>query len=164
VKFVLILPGEIDGSALSETGRSQASAVAAELGNAVNHAGVLSSPAAYARETAQIIAEALGVSAPEDRGELGSLDDNHHESAMETAWAIIERAKTELEPDATLVLVTHEINVRLFICRALGIPLAEMHRFALDPGSMSTIEWRTQPRERLLIASLNEVCHLEALA
>ena len=159
-----MLPGDSNGDALTETGRRQAKAVGAELSSVAHHAVVLSSRAPQARETAAIIADGLGVSAPEDRSELDGLEDGEHEPAMENAWAIIERAKTELEPDATLVMVTHEVNVRLLICRALGIPLAEMHRFALEPGSMSVIEWRTQPRERLLIASLNEVCHIEALA
>jgi broad specificity phosphatase PhoE len=162
MKFVLVLTGETDAGALTESGRRQASAVGAELSNATNQAGVLSSPAAPALETAGIIAGALGVTT-EPRGELDSPGDGGHESAMEAAWGIIEAAKTGLEPDATLVMVTHEAIVRVVVCRALGIPLTEMHRFALDPGSMSTIEWRTQPRERLLIASLNEVCHLEAL-
>jgi hypothetical protein len=41
------------------------------------------------------------------------------------------------------------------------MPLDDMARFALHPGSLTVIEYRTQPRERTLIASLNETCHLQ---
>jgi broad specificity phosphatase PhoE len=95
------------------------------------------------------------LSAPEDESTAALA------ASQEQAWSLIEAAKTLFEPDATLVLVTHDLIVRALVCRALSMPLDEMQRFSLQPGSMSTIEWRTQPRERLLIASLNEVCHLE---
>lgn len=164
MRFVLVRHGETEanGASLTETGRRQARAVGAELHGQA--ATVISSPSLAAMEAATIIAESLGASATQTRKELDSLETNgSHESAQEDAWAIIEAAKTELDPDATLVMVTHEINIRLLVCRALGMPLSEMNRFALEPGSMSTIEWRTQPRERLLIASLNEVCHLDTV-
>jgi len=167
VRFVLVLPGETEanGSALTATGRQQAQAAAAEVGRLPSDVSVIHSPATVAVETATIIGDALGAAAPELRNELAQpAEDTPLEGPQEDVWAIIEASKTQLEPDATLVIVTHEINVRLLVCRALGMPLEEMHRFALDPGSITTIEWRTQPRERLLIASLNEVCHLVAFA
>jgi len=165
MRFVLVLHGETEtnGAALTETGRRQARAVGAELHGQA--ATVIGSPSLAAMEAATIIADSLGAAAPEARKELdASAAEGSYESGQEDAWAIIEAAKTELDLDATLVMVTHEVNIRLLVCRALGMPLSEMNRFALEPGSMSTIEWRTQPRERLLIASLNEVCHLEAPA
>jgi broad specificity phosphatase PhoE len=163
MKFVLVLHGETDakGATLTGTGREQARAIGAELRGQA--ATIISSPAAATAEAATLIAETLGGGSPEARAELGlPAESGPTEAAQEAAWAIIEVAKTELDPDATLVMVTHEVNIRLLVCRALAMPLSEMNRFALEPGSMSTIEWRTQPRERLLIASLNEVCHLEA--
>lgn len=165
MRFVLVLHGETvaDGASLTETGRRQSQAVGAELRGQT--ANVLSSPASAAMEAATIIAETLGAESPDSRSELAvPSEDGSPEAAQDAAWAIIEAAKTDLEPDTTLVMVTHEVNIRLLVCRALAMPLSEMNRFALEPGSMSTIEWRTQPRERLLIGSLNEVCHLEAPA
>jgi broad specificity phosphatase PhoE len=167
VRFVLVLHGETapgpEGPALTETGRLQAQAVAAELQG--TNATVLTSPSPDALQAAALIAASVGVGAPEPRTELDApADEAAYAAAQEAAWAIIETAKTTLDPDATLVLVTHEPTIRLLVCRALNMPLSEQSRFALTPGSTSTIEWRTQPRERLLIASLNEVCHLEPSA
>ena len=163
MKFVLVLHGETNpDSSLTVTGRRQAQAAGANLSAPYVTATVISSPAAEATEAAAIIGGALGVEAPQTRTELAApLEGSPLTEHQEAAWAIIEAAKTDLDPDATLVMVTHDAVIRLLVCRALGMPLQEMHRFALEPGSMTTIEWRTQPRERLLIASLNEVCHLE---
>ena len=163
MRFVLVLHGETaaNDASLTETGRRQAQAVGAQLRGQA--ATVISSPSPSAIEAATIIAAAAGAAQPEARREMDAPENEAaRASAQEDAWAIIEAAKTELDPDATLVMVTHEVNIRLLVARALAMPLSEMDRFALEPGSMSTIEWRTQPRERLLIASLNEVCHLEA--
>jgi len=152
-----------DGLELSEAGRLQSRAVGAELAGRV--VSVITSPVAAAGEAAANIADATGAAAPAERSELSAPEgEGSLESTQEDGWAIIEAAKTELDADATLVLVTQEVNVRLLVCRALAMPLTEMGRFALEPSSMTTIEWRTQPRERLLVASLNEVCHLEAPA
>ncbi len=166
MRFVLVLHGEStgsgDGPSLTETGRLQARAVGAELHQP---ATVITSPSPAATQTATIIAATLGAPAAEPRPELDAPGkDSSPEAVQEDAWAIIEAAKKELDADATLVIVTHEVTIRLLVCRALAMPLTEMGRFALAPGSMSTIEWRTQPRERLLIASLNEVCHLDSPA
>ena len=163
MRFVLVLHGEADHTALSETGRLQARAVGAEL--ARHSATVVSSPAPHAREAATIIAETSGSDSPAERPGLGQPEhEGFHESTQESGWAIIEAAKIELDPEATLVMVTHEVNIRLLVCRALAMPLSELDRFALEPGSMTTIEWRTQPRDRLLLGSLNEVCHLDSPA
>jgi ribonuclease H / adenosylcobalamin/alpha-ribazole phosphatase len=183
MKFVMVLHGEVeqdplaqaavghDDPPLSELGKRQAEAIAAELRNESGGVSVLSSPFRATQETAALIAEGLGVAAPQPRNELATLTpevlpaDGFMETLaviQERAWSVIEEAKSGLEPAATLVLVTHELTIRTLICRALSMPLEEMRRFALQPGSTSTIEWRLQPRERTLIASLNEVCHLEA--
>jgi broad specificity phosphatase PhoE len=168
VRFVLVVHGEVepgaDDAPLSDIGRLRAEALAVELGASPTVAAVLSAPARATQETAATIAAAVQAGTPETREELSAPAGESPDAltaAQERAWSIIEDAKTALEPDATLVMVTHGLVVRLLVCRALGMPLEEMDRFALMPGSMTTIEWRTQPRERLLIASLNEVCHLE---
>lgn len=83
---------------------------------------------------------------------------------QERAWSLLEALRQEQEDGASLVLVTQESVIRALVCRALGMPLTDTTRFALFPGSMTTIEFRTQPRERILLAALNEVCHLERIA
>jgi len=183
MKFVLVLHGEVeanplahaaaghDDPPLSALGRRQAEAVAAELRSGSDNTTVLCSPFRAAREAASLIADALGVAPPQPRAELATLtpevlpEDGALDALaviQERAWSVIEDAKSRLDPVATLVLVTHELTIRALVCRALSMPLQEMRRFALQPGSTSTIEWRTKPRERTLIAALNEVCHLEA--
>ena len=165
-----------DDPPLSQTGLRQARAVAKEL-RTLGHRGerqavVLTSPLRAPQMAAALIAATLELAPPELREELTTLTpevlpaDGGLEAIaaiQERAWSVIEALKQEQESDATLVLVTHELTIRALVCRALSLPLQEMRRFALDAGSMTTIEFRTQPRERTLIASLNETCHLEAL-
>jgi broad specificity phosphatase PhoE len=171
MKFVLVVHGEVeagrDDPPLSEAGRQQAQALAGGLRNQTANATIHSGPSRAMQETALPIAVAMQAAMPHLRDELRRPDDESADAlaaAQEQAWSIVEAGKMLLEPDATLVIVTHDLTVRLLVCRALSMPLDEMQRFSLQPGSMSTIEWRTQPRERLLIASLNEVCHLETSA
>ncbi len=162
-----------DDPSLSPLGRRQAQAVADELGADGHNAVVLSSPFRATQEAAALICESLALAAPQLRDELGTLTpevmpaDGGVEALaviQERAWSVIEELKAQQEPDATLVLVTHELTIRALVCRALSLPLAEMRRFALDTASITTIEFRTRPRERTLLASLNETCHLETLA
>lgn len=169
MRFVLVMHGEVeagqDDPPLDQTGRRQAQAIGAELRAQTSNATILSGPGRATQETAAIIAPALEAAMPHLRDELGVTEAGSPDalvSAQERAWSLIEAAKTLLEPDATLVIVTHDLTIRALVCRALSMPMQEMQRFALQPGSMTTIEWRTQPRERTLLASLNEVCHLEA--
>jgi broad specificity phosphatase PhoE len=170
VRFVLVHQGEATtSSALSEAGLLRARVVAAELRalgmRGQRHAAVLASPRPAPFTAAELIADALELGPPDQREELqdASTGDGYEalESLQESAWALIEALKLSQEPDATLILVTHELTVRALVCRALSMPLADMRRFALDPGSFTVLEYRTQPRERMLIASLNESCHLE---
>jgi broad specificity phosphatase PhoE len=172
VKFVLVHHGEVDGGPesndppLSAAGLRQARAVADELralaARGERHVAVLSGPLQAPLQAAALIADALDIETPEARSELALDDmDQAAEALQELAWSLIETLKASQEPDASLVLVAHELTIRLLVCRALSMPLDEMRRFALQPGSLSVIEYRTQPRERTLIASLNETCHLE---
>ena len=168
MRFVLIVHGEVEGGRddppLSQTGRHEAQALAAELQKQTANATVLCGPRRATQETAALIALALQASMPQLRDDLSAPEDESIAALAASqvqAWSLIEAAKTQFDADATLVLVTHDLIVRALVCRALSMPLDEMQRFSLQSGSMSTIEWRVQPRERTLIASLNEVCHLE---
>ena len=166
--------GEVDGGPaandppLSAAGFRQARAAADELralrARGERHVAVLSGPLQAPRTAAALIAETLELDTAEPRREL-ALDDRDQDAdaLQELGWSLIEALKASQEPDASLVLVAHELTIRLLVCRALSMPLDEMRRFALQPGSLSVIEYRTQPRERTLLASLNETCHLEGL-
>ena len=189
MKFVLVHHGELeddplayaavghDDPPLSDTGLKQARAVADELralsSRGERHASVLSSPLRAPQTAAALISATLNLAQADLREELATLTPEVLPSGggleaieviQERAWSVIEALKQAHEPDATLVLVTHELTIRSLVCRALSMPLTEMRRFALEPGSLTVIEYRTQPRERTLLASLNETCHLEALA
>jgi broad specificity phosphatase PhoE len=189
VRFVLVHHGELeedplayaaaghDDPPLSAAGLGQARALADELralgGRGNRHAAVLTSPLRAPQTTAALISAGLELPAPELRDELTTLTpellpaDGGLEAVQaiqDRAWSILEGLKESHEPDATIVLVTHELTIRALVCRALSMPLSEMRRFALDPGSMTVIEYRTQPRERTLLASLNETCHVEGIS
>jgi broad specificity phosphatase PhoE len=130
---------------------------------------VYSSPLRSASETALSIADVLGLAStvradelvtitPEVLPEEGAFD--AVEALQGRAWELIEALKTRHDPAATLVLVTHELVIRAVVCRALGMPLTDLRRFRLEPASLTTIDYRTAPRERTLLAGLNETCHL----
>jgi broad specificity phosphatase PhoE len=172
VRFVLVHHGDVDGAAetsdppLSAEGLRQARAVAGELralgARGDRHVAVLCGPLQASLRAAALIAETLELETPEARPELALGDGDQYPGGLqELAWSLIDALKASHEADASLVLVAHELTIRLLVCRALSMPVEEMRRFALHPGSLSVIEYRTQPRERTLLAGLNETCHLE---
>ncbi len=186
MRFTLVRHGEVeeprpglsqighDDPPLTALGRRQADALATELQGAITRGttveAVYSSPLRAAMETAETIARDLEVDAPRRASELTTLtpevvpsDDHTALEALQTqAWSLIEALKQEHDERATVVLVTHELTIRALVCRALSMALDDAYRFALDPASLTTIEFRLQgQRERILIANLNETCHLE---
>jgi len=100
---------------------------------------------------AQALARAFGLDAPLRRDELSGTD-------AAPAWSMIAAEKDGRAEDATVLLVCSEAMVRGLVCIALGIPPEDAGRFALEPSSISSIEFRGP---RTLIASLNDTCHLE---
>ena len=185
MRFTLVRDGETeeprpglesighDDSPLSALGRQQAEAMASALREASDRGerfeAVYTSPLRSTSETATTIADALGIVdtaradelitiTPEVLPEDGAFD--AVEALQTQAWQLIETLKTRHDPASTLVLVTHELVVRALVCKALGMPLTGLRRFRLDPASLTTIEYRTAPRERTLLAGLNETCHL----
>lgn len=188
MKFHLIRHGEVETSdlpdlghndpSLSDTGRRQAAALAHELdliskrGPAIE--AVYCSPMRAATETAAVIArtlmtgeplvsEALGTLTPEVLPHDGPLD--AIEIIQDRAWSLIETLREQHDERAVVVLVTHELTIRATVCRALGMPLADLKRYDLDPASLSTIEFRRAPNGdlRTILAALNEGCHLDAV-
>ena len=174
MRFVLVHHGEEQDP--NATRQERARAVAEEL-RALGARGerfdaVLAGPTAASMAAAQTIAAALHLEV-EARDELAPLTDadlpiegglDAGTATQERAWSLVEELKRTQAADAGIVLVTHELSIRALVCRALDMPLNETYRFALEPGSLSVIEYRTLPRERTLLAALNETCHLEGMS
>ena len=78
------------------------------------------------------------------------------ESAQETAWQAIESWRATLGPDEAVIIVGDETLIRLLVCHALAIPLAERARFRIDSASVSVIDFR----QRTMVSRINDVCHL----
>jgi ribonuclease H / adenosylcobalamin/alpha-ribazole phosphatase len=156
---------------LSASGRRQAEALARELaataGRGESIVAVYSSPLLAARSTTEILTAGLGVETLETYDELVTLTPEVVPAEggiealsllQERAWSLVEALKERHEETATLVLVSHELTIRALVCHMLEAPLQEMWRFALEPASITTLEFRGQRR---LLALLNETCHLE---
>jgi len=171
---------------LTERGRAQAKAVAAELGKRLaGRDGALalrSSPARRARETADIIAAELGevieleeafietalmgASNREMREKVGKglIDERLLEQIQtvgEQAWARASEL-AEVLPAARIVAVSHDITIAAMVCRVLAMPLSGMRRFRVEMGSLTTIDFRGQRPP--ILSSLNETRHLKDAA
>ena len=188
MKFTLVRHGEVedprpglseighDDPGLTAYGRRQAAALAKELLDAIEHGqqieALYTSPLRAARTTAEALSAVLDVGDPRVASELTTLtpevvpkgDISAVEAIQEQAWGLLLALKEQFEQRATIVLVTHELTIRALVCKALGMDLAGMLRFELEPASLTTIEFRLQrDRERTLIAALNDTCHVEAV-
>ena len=185
MRFTLVRHGEVeephpglstighDDPSLTKLGRRQAGALSKELRGAITRGtmveAVYTSPLSAALETAETIAQELDLGAPRVASELATLtpevlppgDNTALAALQERAWSLIEALRTEYGERETVVLVTHELTIRVLVCRTLSMTLDDAFRFALDPASLTTIELLTQPRERTLLDNLNETCHLE---
>ena len=186
MRFILVRHGELaemwqpdlghNDPPLSDLGRRQAEAILGELEAQAalgrNIAALYTSPFRAARETAAVVGDGLGLE-PEVSPALATLSpevvtlDGSSEAALsllqQQVWSAIETLKELQEPEANLVLVTHQLPVRLAVCRALSMPIADMRRFEVEAGSLTTIEFRLQ-NQRMLLAGLNESCHLDLVA
>lgn len=179
MRVVLVRHGELQENwqpdtghldpALSARGLHDAEAIALALVQAVrgesSFAALYSSPLAAARETAEVIGAALDLS-PEIEPSLATLtpevlsagDLAPLEVMGERCWALLQQLKERLPEEGSVVLCTHELPIRALVCRALGMAAADYRTFAVDPGSLTTIEFRGA---RTLLAGLNETCHLD---
>jgi broad specificity phosphatase PhoE len=140
-----------------------------DVGHGSEIEALYTSPLRAARGTADALSAVLGAGDPLIAPELSTLmpevlpegDYSALEALQERAWSFVLGLKEQYEQRSTVVLVTHELTIRALVCRALDMRLEDMHRFDLAPASMTTIEFRLQrDRERTLIASLNDTCHL----
>ncbi len=181
--------GRVDNP-LNATGHRQATALASRLARehpVVLHA----SPASRAVATAAPLATMLGLEVHTDARLLemdyGRLDDltgaelRAREPAFMARWAeedpadlrmpggetmreVQERmlaAITELSQahaGETVAVFSHGFAVRSLLCGVLGLPMAAFRQIRVDLASISVVE---AGEGGLLLAMLNEVCHLE---
>lgn len=183
MKFRLVLHGEIDGAAaangqdpgLTPQGRRQAAAMARDLMNVAEEGedfqAIYTSPSPAARVTAEALSAVLDAGEPRVASELTvskpeALPESGSEGLADVqsqAWDLLLSLKEQYDQQSTVVLVTQELTIRALVCLALGMPLQDAFRFELEPASLSMIEFRIQRdgRERTLVASLNDTCHVE---
>lgn len=162
------LSGRRPGVALNAAGRAQAARLAAALaGEAID--AVLASPLDRTRETAAAIGRAAGVPVTIDAALLeidtgewtGATFDALHADPRWTTWNA-ERAtarcpggesmaeaqaritgliarQAAARPGAVVALVTHSDLIRAAVCAMLGLGLANIHRFDIDPASVTRV-------------------------
>jgi len=163
-----------DDPALTSRGRRQAASLARELLAGLERGerieALYTSPLRAARTTAEALSAVLDVGEPRVASELTTLtpelvpqgDTAAMEAIQAQAWKLIAGLKEQFEQQTTIVLVTHDLTIRSLVCKALDMDLQDMFRFELEPASLTTIEFRVQrDRERTLVASLNDTCHIE---
>lgn len=161
------LAGRMPGVRLSETGRAEAGRVADRLGREPI-AAVLSSPMERAIETAQPIAERLGLTAQVECAleEIAfgdwtgmTFEALHREPAWrawnearavsrppggETMLEVQARAiglieSRRREADGAIVLVSHGDVIKVAVAYYLGLAVDSWHRFDIDPASITTL-------------------------
>lgn len=173
------------GLSLTDEGAMQAQRLARRLGHETLSM-VQTSPVRRARETARSVAEAArlepetvaaldeidfgewtGRSFADLAADPGWNEWNAHRAAAtppcgESMAAAQDRAWDHLidtahaAPGRTIAMVSHADIIRAVIARALGLSLDHIHRFDVDPASVSRLAvggWGAR------IISLNEPCH-----
>ena len=164
---------------LSDRGRGQAHAAGRELARrfaAAAPSAVLSSPLRRAHETAAAVAGQLGLPVSQDEALAGLADpalrrqlaENRVDDAFlayltsiqERAWSSVQRLIEASDPEATVVVASHEMTIAAIICRALSMPVADFRRLRVDIASLSIVNF--QPR-RTLLALLNDTNHLKEI-
>ena len=82
------------------------------------------------------------------------------EQVQARAWGAIERL-LERHPAETVALVTHNFVLACLVCKALNLPLPGFRRFRHGIACRTVLELSP---DRILVRSLNDSCHLDALA
>jgi broad specificity phosphatase PhoE len=76
---------------------------------------------------------------------------------QERAWQAIERIRER--DDETVAAVTHNFVIITVLCRVLGLELANFRRLRHSLAAKSVLE---MGRDRIIVVSFNDTCHLEA--
>jgi broad specificity phosphatase PhoE len=77
---------------------------------------------------------------------------------QERAWQAIERIRQRQE-QGTVAVVTHNFVILTLLCRILGLELADFRRLRHSLAAKSVLE---MGRDRIMVVSFNDTCHLEA--
>jgi len=77
---------------------------------------------------------------------------------QERAWQAIERIRQRQE-QGTVAAVTHNFVILSLLCRVLGLELADFRRLRHSMAAKSVLE---MGRDRIIVVSFNDTCHLEA--
>jgi probable phosphoglycerate mutase len=163
-----VLTGRMDGAPLSEGGRRQAEALAKCL-TVEKLDAIRTSPRTRTRETAEAIAAgrdlAIKISEELDEIDFGhwagrpfeSLEsdpdwENWNEQrgsartpAGESMAEVADRLMGLMDrlcqkyPHGAVALVSHCDVIKAGVCRILGLPFEHVHRFEIDPGSVTTV-------------------------
>jgi broad specificity phosphatase PhoE len=77
---------------------------------------------------------------------------------QERAWPAVEKLREAHDPEAAVVVVSHNFVIRTLVCRALSMDLSLFRRYEIDLATITRIDFRGP---RTLLASINDRCHLE---
>lgn len=77
---------------------------------------------------------------------------------QERAWQAIERIRQRQE-NGTVAAVTHNFVIITLLCRVLGLELTDFRRLRHSLAAKSVLE---MGRDRIIVVSFNDTCHLEA--
>ncbi|MCD6552281.1 histidine phosphatase family protein [Thermotoga sp.] len=95
-----------------------------------------------------------------------SVDPNFETKGLESMRSVQKRmvnvvvkivAQERLNNSSDVVIVSHSLSLRSYICWVLGLPLNLHRNFKLDNASLSIVEIESKPR----LVLLNDTCHLE---
>lgn len=75
---------------------------------------------------------------------------------QQRVWSTIQRL-VDRHRDGVLVVVSHYFSILAIICSVLNLPLSQIGRLRLGPGSISTIVFDEQAARLVLF---NDTCHL----
>jgi len=78
---------------------------------------------------------------------------------QQRAWSTIQRL-VDKHHDGVIVVVSHYFAILTIICTVLNLPLSQIGRLRLAPGSISTIVFDEQAMRLVLF---NDNCHLTSL-
>jgi broad specificity phosphatase PhoE len=67
------------------------------------------------------------------------------------------RRLAERHNDETVVAVSHNFTIRVLLCHALNLPIAEFRRLRQDLAATTTLDVR---EDRTVLVHLNDTCHL----
>ena len=75
---------------------------------------------------------------------------------QQRAWSVIQGLVSQ-HPEGVIVVVSHYFAILTIICSALNLPLSQMGRLRVGPGSISTLIFDEQAPRLVLF---NDTCHL----